>query len=154
LGALPAGNIEGVNEEHFRKLERMYGAAPINGWFAPTLTVSEGAAEVRIPLRPEFHHAAGAVHGSVYFKALDDATFFAASSIVDEVFVLTASFHIDLLRPVVAGELRAVAKVTERAERRITAEGELFDAEGNVVARGKGSFAKSKIPLTPALHYE
>jgi uncharacterized protein (TIGR00369 family) len=143
-----------VNEEHFRKLERMYGAAPINGWFAPTLTVSEGAAEVRIPLRPEFHHAAGAVHGSVYFKALDDATFFAASSIVREVFVLTANFQIDLLRPVVAGELRALAKVTENGERRIIVEGELFDAEGNLVARGKGSFARSKIPLTPALHYE
>jgi acyl-coenzyme A thioesterase PaaI-like protein len=55
---------------------------------------------------------------------------------------------------VVAGELRAVAKVTERSERRITAEGELFDAEGNLVARGKGSFARSKIPLTPEVHYE
>jgi uncharacterized protein (TIGR00369 family) len=132
----------------------MYAAAPVNVWFAPTLTVSEGAAEVRIPLRPEFHHAAGAVHGSVYFKALDDATFFAASSLVREVFVLTANFQLDLLRPVVAGELRAVAKVTENRDRRIIAEGELFDAEGNLVARGKGSFARSKIPLTPALHYE
>jgi len=90
----------------------------------------------------------------VYLKALDDATFFAANSLVREVFVLTAHFQIDLLRPVVAGELRAVAKVTESSERRITAEGELFDAEGNLVARGKGSFARSKIPLTPAVHYE
>lgn len=143
-----------MDEEHFRKLERMYAAAPVNVWFAPTLTVSDGAAEVRIPVRAEFHHAAGAVHGSVYFKALDDATFFAASSLVGGVFVLTANFQIDLLRPVVAGELRAVAKVTESNERRITAEGELFDAEGNLIARGKGSFARSKIPLTPALHYE
>jgi uncharacterized protein (TIGR00369 family) len=143
-----------VDDEHFRKLERMYAAAPVNGWFAPTLTVSDGAAEVRIPLRPEFHHAAGAVHGSVYFKALDDATFFAASSLVREVFVLTAHFQMDLLRPVVAGELRAVGKVTENGERRIIAEGELFDAEGNLVARGKGSFARSKIPLTRAVHYE
>lgn len=132
----------------------MYAAAPVNGWFAPTLTVSEGAAEVRIPVRPEFHHPAGAVHGAIYFKALDDATFFAASSVVREVFVLTAHFEIDLLRPVSAGELRAVAKVTESGERRITAEGELFDGEGNLVARGKGSFARSKLLLTPGMHYE
>jgi uncharacterized protein (TIGR00369 family) len=141
------------DEEHFGKLERMYAVAPVNRWFGPKMTVSDGAAEVRIPLRQEFHHAAGAVHGAVYFKALDDATFFAAASIVREVFVLTASFQIDFLRPVVAGEIRAVGKVTARDERRITAEGELFDAEGNLVARGKGSFARSKIPLTPALNY-
>jgi acyl-coenzyme A thioesterase PaaI-like protein len=67
--------------------------------------------------------------------------------------VLTARFELDLLRPVVIGELRAVAKVIERGERRITAEGELFDAEGNVIARGKGSFALSKIRLTPDVHY-
>ncbi|HEX8793378.1 MAG TPA: PaaI family thioesterase [Polyangiaceae bacterium] len=149
----PLATITAVDEGHFRKLERMYAAAPINAWFGPTLSVAEGAAEIRIPLRSEFHHAAGAVHGAVYFKALDDATFFAASSVVQEVFVLTAHFEIDLLRPVVAGELRAVARVTERGERRILAEGDLFDGEGNIVARGRGSFAKSKIPLTPALNY-
>jgi uncharacterized protein (TIGR00369 family) len=141
------------DQEHFRKLERMYAAAPINAWFKPTLRVSAAEAEVRIPVRPDFHHSAGAVHGSLYFKALDDATFFAANSLVDDAFVLTARFELDLLRPVVTGELRAVAKVTERGERRITAEGELFDAEGKVIARGKGSFALSKIPLTPAVHY-
>ena len=48
--------------EHFRKLERMYAAAPINAWFAPKLTVGQGEAEVRILLRPDFHHAAGAAH--------------------------------------------------------------------------------------------
>jgi uncharacterized protein (TIGR00369 family) len=143
----------GSDAEHFRKLERMYAAAPINRWFAPALSVSSGRAEVRIPLRQEFHHAAGATHGAVYFKALDDATFFAANSLVTDVFVLTASFELELLRPVVAGELRAVAQVTERGERRIVVEGELFDGEGALVARGKGRFARSKIPLSPALHY-
>ena len=141
------------DEQHFRKLERMYAAAPINAWFKPTLVVSAGAADVRIPVRPDFHHPAGAVHGALYFKALDDATFFAANSLVQDVFVLTAHFELDLLRPVVAGELRAVARVTERDERRISAEGELFDAEGSVIARGRGTFARSKISLTPAVHY-
>jgi uncharacterized protein (TIGR00369 family) len=143
----------GSELDHFRKLERMYAAAPINRWFSPSLTVSRGRAEVRIPLRPEFHHSAGATHGSVYFKALDDATFFAANSLVTDVFVLTASFELELLRPVVAGELRAVAQVTERGERRIVAEGELFDGDGVVVARGRGQFARSRTLLSPDVHY-
>ena len=39
-------------------------------------------------------HAAGAVHGSYYFKVLDDACYFAANSLVSDVFVLTVSFVI------------------------------------------------------------
>lgn len=141
------------NPEHFRKLERMYATAPINAFFKPELRVSHARAELRIPLRPDFHHAAGATHGSVYFKALDDATFFAANSLVEDVFVLTATFELQLLAPVVEGAIRAVARVTERGERRLTAEGELFDAQGTVIARGKGTFARSRIALTPAIHY-
>lgn len=106
-----------------------------------------------ISLRPEFHHPAVAVHGALYFKALDDATFFAANSLVEDVFVLTANFELEFLRPVVDGELRADAQVIESGPRRIVAVGELHDDKGNLIARGRGSFARSKITLTPAVHY-
>ncbi len=59
--------------EHYRKLERMYLAAPINAFFQPKLHIEEGWAEVRIQVRPDFHHTLGAMHGAVYFKAMDDA---------------------------------------------------------------------------------
>ena len=75
-----------ANDTHFRKLERMYLGAPINQWYRPTLSISEGSAEVSIAVRPEFFHAANAVHGSVYFKLLDDSAFFAANSLVEDVF--------------------------------------------------------------------
>jgi len=139
--------------EHFRKLERMYASAPINEHFQPVLTVASGRAEVRIPLRDDFHHSAGAVHGSLYFKALDDATFFAANSLVESVFVLTARFELDLLAPVSKGSLVATAWVSGEDDRRIYAEGELHDGEGKILARGKGHFARSQIPLTPEVHY-
>ena len=35
-------------EEHYRKLERMYAGAPVNAWYAPELTVSDGRAELRM----------------------------------------------------------------------------------------------------------
>ena len=78
--------------EHHRKLERMYAAAPINEYFKPRLRIGDGEAEIRIVVRDDFHHSAGAMHGVVYFKALDDSTFFAANSIVEDCFVLTAHF--------------------------------------------------------------
>jgi len=62
----------------------MYLAAPCNQYSRPKIDIADGTAEIRIAVRPDFFHAARAVHGSVYFKTLDDATFFAASSLVDD----------------------------------------------------------------------
>ncbi len=106
-----------------------------------------------IPVRPEFFHAAGAVHGSVYFKALDDAAFFAANSLVEDVFVLTASFNLYFTRPISAGEIRATGRVIHRSLRLILAESEATDARGRAIARGSGSFMRSEIRLGPDVGY-
>lgn len=131
----------------------MYANAPINDYFAPDLTVEEGRAELRIQVRDDFHHAAGAMHGVVYFKALDDATYFAANSIVTDVFVLTAKFEIEFLKPVSSGQIRAVGVVTEDDGRRIQATGELYDDQNRLVGRGVGSFARSHMKLEDVTAY-
>ena len=142
-----------AGDEHYRKLERMYAGAPVNAWYHPELVVSEGRAELRIEVRPDFFHAAGAVHGSVYFKALDDAAFFAAASLVEDVFVLTSSFHLNLTRPVSEGVLLAAGQVVHRSRRLILAEAVLTDAQGRQLARGNGSFLRSEIALSAELGY-
>ncbi|HKW46904.1 MAG TPA: PaaI family thioesterase [Gemmatimonadaceae bacterium] len=140
--------------EHFRRLERMYNAAPINEYFRPTLHIPEaGVAELRLRIRPDFHHAARAAHGAVYFKALDDATFFAANSLVDDVFVLTVSFNLYLTRPVSEGEVVARGKVVSRSKRLYLAEGVLEDSRGREIARGSGAFMPSTIALADLDEY-
>jgi uncharacterized protein (TIGR00369 family) len=141
------------DSEHFRKLERMYALAPINEFFKPTLRISEAAAEVEADVDPRFFHAADAVHGSVYFKMLDDAAFFAANSLVLDVFVLTASFTVYLTRPVSEGIIISKGTVVNRSKRLLLAEAQLFDARGREIGRGSGSFMKSEIPLTPDIGY-
>ena len=134
--------------DHFRRLERLYASAPINEFFAPRLHIPEaGIAELRMTIRPDFHHAARAAHGAVYFKALDDATFFAANSLVEDVFVLTTSFNIYLLRPVADGEVVARGRVVSRSRRLYLAEGVLEDARGREIARGSGAFMPSTLVL-------
>jgi uncharacterized protein (TIGR00369 family) len=140
-------------EGHYRRLERLYATAPINRYFEPALRISEGRAELTIPVKPDFFHAAGAVHGSVYFKALDDAAFFAANSLVFDVFVLTASFNVYLTRPVSEGELRASGSVVHRSTNLIVAESFLLDSKGLPIARGSGTFMRSRISLTPQIGY-
>ncbi len=131
----------------------MYAAAPINRYYAPVLTISEGRAELTIPVKPDFFHAANAVHGSVYFKALDDAAFFAANSLVFDVFVLTASFNVYLTRPVTGGELRATGTVVHRSQNLTVADAVLADSAGRQIARGSGTFMRSRIALTPEIGY-
>jgi uncharacterized protein (TIGR00369 family) len=132
----------------------MYASAPVNEYYAPTMRVSEGRTELIIPVRPDFFHVAGAVHGSVYFKALDDAAFFAVSSLIDDVFVLTVSFNVYLTRPISEGEMKATGRVVHRSRRLFVAESELADSEGQEIARGSGIFMRSTIPLSPELGYE
>jgi len=64
-----------------------------------------------LPVKYELFHAAGALHGAMYFLALDNAAFFAVNSLVEDVFVLTVSFNIYLLRPVDQGVIKPSVKV-------------------------------------------
>jgi len=140
-------------EEHYQHLQNMDGAAPVNAFYQPLLRVSEGAAEIEIQVEEKFFHAAGAVHGSVYFKLLDDAAFFAANSLEPEVFVLTTAFTTYLTRPVSSGKLKAVGKVVNRNRSQFIAEAVLYGDDGKEVGRGNGVFVRSKISLAEALGY-
>lgn len=139
--------------EHHRKLERLYHDAPTNVYYQPRLSVSEGRAEIRMAVKPDFFHAADAVHGSVYFKALDDACFFAANSVVTDVLLLTTTFNIYMTRPVSKGELIASGRLVHRSRRLLVAEGTLVDHQGKELARGSGSFMRSDIRLGPEVGY-
>jgi len=138
---------------HYAKLERMYVAAPVSQWYGATIAIAEGQAEVRIPTRAEFFHAAHAVHGSVYFRALDDAAFFAVNSRVRAVLVLTVSFTVHFARPVMDGELRAVGRLVHESGRLFLAEAELLDSGGQLLARGSGVFTRSAVALDPSIGY-
>ncbi len=144
---------EGTNAQHYRKLERMYLAAPINAFYSPEITVSRGKTEITIPVKPEFFHAANAVHGSVYFKLLDDAAFFAVNSLIEDFFALTASFMTYLLRPISEGRMKATGKVVYAGSRSFIAESVVVDGEGKEIARGSGNFVTSKIKLTTDMGY-
>jgi uncharacterized protein (TIGR00369 family) len=142
-----------VLEEHHRKLERLYAAAPINVYYRPAISIGAGIAEIQIDVRPDFFHAAAAVHGSVYFKLLDDAGFFAANSLVPDVMLLTANFTIYFLRPVASGAVIARGKVLSSGGRQFIAEAQLFNSDSLLIAHGTGTYVRSKMALGPDLSY-
>ncbi|WP_246052871.1 PaaI family thioesterase [Leptospira semungkisensis] len=142
-------------EVHFRALEKMYKSAPVNQFFLPELSIPQkGEAIVTIQIREDFFHAAGATHGAVYFKAADDAAFFAANSVVKDSFVLTSNFFLNLLRPIKSGTMTAKGRVVQNAANLIIAESFLFDDRGREIGRGNGSFAKTKLFLSKEMGYD
>lgn len=137
-----------MENDHHRRLERLYLAAPVNRSHDPEIRVGDGVAEIVVPVRPEHFHGGGALHGSVVFKLLDDAAFFAANSRVRDELVLTASFHVHFLRPVHEGRVRASGRLVSRSRRLLVAEAVVEDDRGREVARGSGTFVRSGLLLT------
>jgi uncharacterized protein (TIGR00369 family) len=137
----------GARDEHHRHLERLYLEAPTNAYYRPAIRVGEGEAEITVAARPEFFHAMGAVHGSVYFKILDDAGYFAVNSLVRDAMVLTASFTLHLLRPIAGGTLIGRGRVVHAGRRQYLAEAQLFDDESRLAAHGVGTYVRSAAPI-------
>ena len=140
-------------ELHFRRLENMYHAAPVNTSIPSTISIESGKATVKMQMTKAFWHSGGAMHGSMYFKGLDDAAFFAASSEVNNAFVVTARFELELLAMVSCTELTAVGFLEKREGRKLWARSELYDDAGALVARGSGLFIVSTIGLESAMGY-
>ena len=133
---------------HHRALEALYAAAPINRLFDSVLEITgAGVATIRFAIDERYFHAAGAVHGTSYFKMLDDAAFYAANSLVTDRFLLTTQFNLLLTRPLKAGPVVAEGRWVSGERRVLIAEARLVDAQGNEVARGSGTFMRSRIPL-------
>lgn len=142
-----------TDEQYWRALERIYLRAPTNAYYQPLIHIEHGQCEIRITARTDFHHAAHAVHGSVYFKMMDDAGFFAANSLVRDVFVLTSDYTVHLMRPVVEGVITARGKVLNATARQFIAESHLYDEADRLIAHGVGTFVRSKLDLTNADGY-
>ena len=98
----------GGAQVHFRALEALYASAPVNRLFDSRLEIpEEGRARIRFRVDEAVHHAAHAAHGTIYFKMLDDAAFYAANSLVSDRFLLTTAFNLHFTKPVRAGEVVA-----------------------------------------------
>ncbi|MBN1603146.1 MAG: PaaI family thioesterase [Chitinispirillaceae bacterium] len=139
--------------DHFEKLTRMYLNAATNNYYAPSISIQKGSATVEIVVRPEFLQSAGFVHGSVFFKLLDDSAYFAAQSAVTDAHLLTSSFNCYFLRPVSTGILEGIGTLTHRSKRIIIAESRIIDDKERIIAQGSGTFLKADLPLDEKVGY-
>lgn len=145
----PEGSSSSGAQLHFRALETLYASAPVNSLFRSSLEiVEEGRARIRFFVDENSYHAAGAAHGTIYFKMLDDAAFYAANTLATDRFLLTTSFNLHFTKPVKTGEVVAEGRWVSGKRRVFVAESRLVDAEGEEIGRGTGTFMRSRIALS------
>jgi len=134
---------------HWRALESLYASAPVNQLFASRLEIpGEGQARIVFDVDERVFHAAGAAHGTVYFKMLDDAAFYAANTMVSDRFLLTTSFNLHFSRPIKGGRVIAEGRWISGRRRVLMGEARLLDEGGEEIGRGTGTFMRSQIALS------
>ena len=92
-------------------------------------------------------HAAGALHGSVFFKMLDDAAFFAAQAKETTYFINTVSFDVKFFRKHTVGLLTAVGKLEAATRQHFVASAQITNEKGKLIASGSGVFLKTQVKL-------
>lgn len=153
MSATPPDGISG-EDAHFRALEALYRSAPVNRQFDSELTITgRGQAEIRFQVTPDSFHAAGAAHGTLYFKMMDDAAFYAANSLISDRFLLTTAFNLHFTKPLRDGEARAEGRWVSGRRRVFVAEARIVDSSGEECARGTGTFLRSHIALSGLAGY-
>ncbi|HEY0326209.1 MAG TPA: PaaI family thioesterase [Allosphingosinicella sp.] len=141
-------------EAHFRALETLYRSAPINDGFDSDIEIVEaGLARIRFEVEERHFHAAGAAHGTLYFKMMDDAAFYACNSRVSDRFLLTTAFNLMFTKPLRPGPSVAEGRWISGKRRVLIGEARLIDSEGEEAARGTGTFMRSSIALAGLAGY-
>ena len=133
---------------HFKALENLYRSAPINDRFGSEIEIAEaGLARIRFEVEPASFHAAGAAHGTLYFKMMDDVAFYACNTMVSDRFLLTTAFNLVFTRPLKSGPVVAEGRWISGRRRVFVGEAKLLLPDGEEAARGTGTFMRSHIPL-------
>ena len=141
-------------EAHFRALESLYRSAPINDGFRSEIEIVEaGLARIRFDVEERHFHAAGAAHGTLYFKMMDDAAFYACNARVSDRFLLTTAFNLMFTKPLRPGPAVAEGRWISGKRRVLIGEARLIDSDGEEAARGTGTFMRSSIALAGLAGY-
>ena len=101
--------------------------------------VEPGRAVLHVDVEDIHLNGNGTLHGGVYSSLMDNAMGLSVSSLVG-LRTATTQMNVHFLGPVSEGRLTCRGEVVHRTRRTATAEGRVYDQEGNLVALGTGAF--------------
>ena len=127
-------------EQRLKNMEQAYLANPDYQVRDPGIRISEGEADIVLPLRDEDKHPSGGVLDAVCFKLMNDAATNAVGSLIKSGTAMTAEFSFTLAHGLASGDLIARGRYVGRAGSNYLADAILTDSEGRELGRGEGVF--------------
>ena len=101
--------------------------------------VEPGRAVLYVDVEEVHLNGNGTLHGGVYASLIDNAMGLSVSSLVG-LRTATTQMNVHFLGAVTGGRITCRGEVVHRTRRTATAEGRVYDQEGNLVAMGTGVF--------------
>lgn len=101
--------------------------------------VEPGLAVIHIDTEDIHFNGNGTLHGGVYASLIDNVMGLSLSSLVG-LRIATTQMNVHFLGAVKGGRIICRGEVIHRTRRTATAEGRVYDEEGNLVAMGTGAF--------------
>lgn len=130
------------------QLRAVVAANPFNSWLQLSVErLSEQEIVLRVPGRPEFigTQALSRVHGGVISSLIDAGCGYAVLAATGHG-VSTINLHTDFHRAASLGELCITGHLLHQGGRICSAEAFIHDAEGTLLASGRGTFYKARHP--------
>lgn len=130
-----------LDEERLMELARYSDeGVPFSNYIGSRVdNVEPGKAVLRIDVEDHHLNGNGTLHGGVYAALMDNSM---GISVISKVGLRAATIQMDsrFLGPVSSGRITCHAEVLHRTRRMATAQGRVYDDEGNLVAMGTGTF--------------
>ena len=141
-------------KEHFAKLENMYLSNSSNDSYEPGIRLSEGSADIVIPIKKKFLDPSGAAKSAVCYKVMADSAAYAVNATIANVLVKAVAFSIYMTESAPTGMLIARGRFVGVSGDHFLAESLLTDSEGVEIARGNGTFVAGGAELSPKVGYK
>jgi uncharacterized protein (TIGR00369 family) len=135
------GGAEALNREQLDRLASYFDEEVTfsNHIKVKVEEVDPGYAVLYIDVEEIHFNGSGTLHGGVYTSLIDNAMGLSVSSLVG-LRTATTQMDVHFLGAVKQGRITCRSEVLHRTRRTATAEGRVYDEEGNLVAVGMGAF--------------
>lgn len=137
---IPVGMMEEAMSESLQDLRKLYEESPffqhLGFEFAE---LKEGQVTVKLVIHEALLNTLKMLHGGIYATMIDNIIGITVRSITNRPLV-TVQLNVHYLSPIKEGTIFATGKVDRLGHRLVTGEGTIVDEQGNVLARGSGTF--------------
>ncbi|MFC7062118.1 PaaI family thioesterase [Halobacillus seohaensis] len=99
----------------------------------------EGNVLLNLPIKEQLLNVNGTLHGGVHATMLDLILGMAIRS-TTKTRCTTMNLNINYLAPISNGDVSAKGRILQQGYRTVTAEGELYDHQGQLLAKGIGTY--------------